>query len=82
MRVFAQVFQAHATTIVVLTELLQSDVPVSELLEKFMARRYEHCRMVVEGSYPMAIWVKSPNTPGADPVGVLARANAALAAPM
>jgi 2-polyprenyl-6-methoxyphenol hydroxylase-like FAD-dependent oxidoreductase len=67
---------------IVLTELLQSDVPVSELLEKFMARRYEHCRMVVESSHPMAIWEKSPNTPGADPVGVLARANAALAAPI
>jgi len=30
----------------------------------------------------MAIWEKSPNTPGAGQVGVLARANAALAAPM
>jgi 2-polyprenyl-6-methoxyphenol hydroxylase-like FAD-dependent oxidoreductase len=37
---------------IVLTELLQSDVPVSELLEKFVARRYEHCRMVVESSNP------------------------------
>ena len=67
---------------IVLTELLQSDVPVSELLEKFVARRYEHCRMVVESSNPMAIWEKSSNAPGADPVGVLARANAALVAPI
>jgi len=67
---------------IVLTELLQSDVPVSELLEKFVARRYEHCRMVVESSNPMVISEKSSNTPGADPVGVLARANAALAAPI
>jgi hypothetical protein len=37
--------------------------------------------MVFERSHPMAIWEKSPNTSGADPVGVLARANAALAAP-
>jgi 2-polyprenyl-6-methoxyphenol hydroxylase-like FAD-dependent oxidoreductase len=67
---------------IILTDLLQSDVPASELLEKFMARRYERCRMVVESSNPMAIWEKSPNSPGADPVGVLARANAALGAPL
>jgi 2-polyprenyl-6-methoxyphenol hydroxylase-like FAD-dependent oxidoreductase len=67
---------------IVFTELLQSDDPVSELLEKFVARRYEHCRMVVESSNPMVISEKSSNTPGADPVGVLARANAALAAPI
>ena len=67
---------------IILTELRQSDVPVSELLKKFMARRYEHWRMVFKSSHPMAIWEKSPNTPGADPVGVLARANAALAAPI
>jgi hypothetical protein len=30
----------------------------------------------------MAIWEKSPNTPGVNPVGVLARANASLAAPI
>jgi hypothetical protein len=30
----------------------------------------------------MVIWEKSSNTPGADPVGVLARANAAPVAPI
>ena len=67
---------------IVLAELLQSDAPLSDLLDRFMTRRYERCRMVVESSYQMAIWEKKPNTPGADPVGVLNRANAALAAPI
>jgi len=68
--------------VIVLTESLCSEGPLSSALERFMARRYERCRMVVESSYQMAVWEKTPNTPGADPVGVLARANAALAAPI
>jgi 2-polyprenyl-6-methoxyphenol hydroxylase-like FAD-dependent oxidoreductase len=67
---------------IVLTELLQSDGPLPDVLEKFMARRYERCRLVVESSYQLATWEKSPGMMGADPVGLLARANAALAAPI
>jgi 2-polyprenyl-6-methoxyphenol hydroxylase-like FAD-dependent oxidoreductase len=67
---------------IVLTELLQSDDPLPDVLEKFMARRYERCRLVVESSYQLATWEKSPGMMGADPVGLLARANAALAAPI
>jgi 2-polyprenyl-6-methoxyphenol hydroxylase-like FAD-dependent oxidoreductase len=67
---------------IVLTELLQADEPLPPVLEEFMARRYERCRMVVEASQQISEWEKTPNAPGADPVGVLARANAALAAPI
>jgi 2-polyprenyl-6-methoxyphenol hydroxylase-like FAD-dependent oxidoreductase len=67
---------------IVLTELLRTDEPLPRVLEAFMARRYERCRMVVEASLQISEWDKNPNVPGADPVGVLARANAALAAPI
>jgi 2-polyprenyl-6-methoxyphenol hydroxylase-like FAD-dependent oxidoreductase len=67
---------------IVLSELLQvcDDVPAA--LERFMQRRYERCRMVVKASVQMSEWEKHPGIPGADPVGVLAKANAALAAPI
>jgi 2-polyprenyl-6-methoxyphenol hydroxylase-like FAD-dependent oxidoreductase len=67
---------------IVLTELLQRDEPLPAILGRFMERRYERCRMVVEASLQVSEWDKNPNVPGADPVGVLARANAALAAPI
>lgn len=35
---------------VVLTELLQQPITLDEVLARFMERRYERCRMVVEGS--------------------------------
>jgi hypothetical protein len=38
--------------------------------------------LVVEASRQMSEWEKNPSAPDADPVGMLARANAALAAPI
>jgi 2-polyprenyl-6-methoxyphenol hydroxylase-like FAD-dependent oxidoreductase len=83
---------AHATTphmasgaciaiedAVVLAELLRSEQPVAALLERFMARRAERCRVVVENSLLLGEWQKHPNTPGADPERI-ARASAALLA--
>jgi 2-polyprenyl-6-methoxyphenol hydroxylase-like FAD-dependent oxidoreductase len=67
---------------IVLSELLQSDEPLPRVLEQFMARRYERCRMVVDASLQISEWDKNPSAPGADPAGVLARANTALAAPI
>jgi 2-polyprenyl-6-methoxyphenol hydroxylase-like FAD-dependent oxidoreductase len=67
---------------IVLSELLQSDEPLPRILEQFMARRYERCRMVVDASLQISEWDKNPSAPGADPAGVLARANTALAAPI
>jgi 2-polyprenyl-6-methoxyphenol hydroxylase-like FAD-dependent oxidoreductase len=67
---------------IVLAELLQKDEPLPALMDQFMARRYERCKLVVEASRQMSEWEKNPGAPDADPVGVLARANAALAAPI
>jgi 2-polyprenyl-6-methoxyphenol hydroxylase-like FAD-dependent oxidoreductase len=67
---------------IVLSELLGGDLSLDAALERFMQRRYERCRLVVEASCQMSEWEKHPGTPGADPVGVLAKANAALAAPI
>ena len=67
---------------IVLAELVRSDLPVAEALEKFMARRYERCRMVVENSWQLGEWEKSPNAPGADPTALIAASMKALAAPI
>ena len=52
------------------------------LLDTFMTRRFARCKMVVDASAQVSAWEKTPDAPGADPVGVLSRANAALAAPI
>jgi 2-polyprenyl-6-methoxyphenol hydroxylase-like FAD-dependent oxidoreductase len=67
---------------IVLVELLRSDAPLADVLTKFMARRYERCRMVVENSVQFGEWEKHPGMPGADPAGLLARSMAALAQPI
>lgn len=67
---------------IVLAELLEADLPLAVALERFMARRYARCRMVVEASYQMALWDRHPGANDADPVGVLARTNARLAEPI
>ena len=63
----------------VLAELLGSEQPVAALLERFMARSAEPCRVVVENSLLLGEWQKHPNTPGAD-LARIARASAALLA--
>jgi 2-polyprenyl-6-methoxyphenol hydroxylase-like FAD-dependent oxidoreductase len=67
---------------IVLAELLRQELPLDAALARFMERRYERCRMVVEASNQLAAWDRTPGTPDADPVGVLARTNARLAAPI
>lgn len=67
---------------IVLAELVQSGVPVQEVLEKFMARRYERCRMVVENSRQLGEWEKSPDTAGCDPTALISASMKALAAPI
>lgn len=67
---------------IVLTELLTGGTSLPGVLEQFMERRYERCRMVVEASLQVSEWEKTPDAPDADPMGVLARANAALAEPI
>jgi 2-polyprenyl-6-methoxyphenol hydroxylase-like FAD-dependent oxidoreductase len=67
---------------VVLSELLAERVPVDELLARFMARRYERCRMVVENSRQLGKWERRPDDPDADPVGLTNSSLVALAQPM
>ena len=67
---------------IVLAELLQSDLPAAEALEKFMARRKERCRIVVENSWQLGEWEKFPNASGADPTALIAASMKALAAPI
>lgn len=65
-----------------LAELLASGQPLAQALERFMARRFERCRMVVESSCQLGEWEKTPELPGADPTALIARAMRMLAAPI
>jgi hypothetical protein len=67
---------------VVLAMLLESEPSLSVALEKFMARRFERCRMVVDNSFMLGEWEKNPELPGADPVGVMDRSFKLLAQPI
>ena len=58
---------------IVLAELLQSEESLTTAMEKFMARRFERCRLVVDNSRMLGEWEKAPDMPGADPAGVLER---------
>lgn len=50
-------------------------------LARFMQRRYERCRLVVENSLQLGEWDKNPGDPHADPAGLSDTSFAALAAP-
>jgi 2-polyprenyl-6-methoxyphenol hydroxylase-like FAD-dependent oxidoreductase len=67
---------------IVLAELLTSGIPVPQALERFMARRYERCRIVVENSWQLGEWEKTPDLPGADPTTLISASLKALAAPI
>lgn len=57
---------------VVLGELLPRDEPVDGLLEAYMKRRYERCKLIYEASLQMGAWEQHP-TPDADPTGLTAK---------
>jgi 2-polyprenyl-6-methoxyphenol hydroxylase-like FAD-dependent oxidoreductase len=67
---------------VVLAMLLESEESAPVALEKFMARRFERCRMVVDNSFMLGEWEKNPDLPGADPVGVMDKSFKLLAQPI
>ena len=67
---------------VLLSEMITLDVPIDTLLTRFVERRYERCRLVVDTSIQLSRWERAPNTPGADPVGASRYAHETLAAPM
>jgi len=69
---------------VVLGEVLSEEAGadgVDGALARFMRRRYERCRMVVENSLQLSEWDKHPGDPRADPAGLSDATFAALAAP-
>lgn len=66
---------------IVLAEELGSDAPLATALEKFMARRFARCRMVVENSARLGEWEQSA-PPDADPVALTSRSWALLAEPI
>jgi 2-polyprenyl-6-methoxyphenol hydroxylase-like FAD-dependent oxidoreductase len=67
---------------VVLARMLRSDEPVAMVLQDFIGRRHERCRMIVENSEQLGEWEKNPSAPDVDTVGVMARSYQALAQPV
>ncbi|HET6391976.1 MAG TPA: FAD-dependent monooxygenase [Blastococcus sp.] len=63
----------------VLGRLVGDGHAVEKVLELFMERRGERARMVVDNSVQLAKWEIAPDTPGADPAGLMGRSMGALA---
>lgn len=66
---------------VVLAELVTGADPVELALKEFTRRRMPRVTMVVENSLQLARWEIRPDTPGADPAGIMAATLDALAEP-
>jgi len=66
---------------IVLAEMLGGDGAVEGILGRFVTRRFERCRLVVENSYQLGEWEKNPGAAGADPSALQAASYAALAQP-
>jgi 2-polyprenyl-6-methoxyphenol hydroxylase-like FAD-dependent oxidoreductase len=66
---------------VVLGEELAADQPLDAALERFMERRFERCKIVVEGSRQIGTWEKEGAT-DVDYPGTIARITNAVAAPL
>jgi len=65
----------------VLGELLGEGHGTDKLLALFMERRQDRAQMVVENSVQLAQWELAPDTPGADPAGLMGRSMVVLARP-
>ncbi|MGH2882987.1 MAG: FAD-dependent monooxygenase, partial [Solirubrobacteraceae bacterium] len=66
----------------VLAELVASGVDARELPARLSERRFERCRMVVDGSLQLSRWEREPDTPGADPGALIRETFEALTAPI
>jgi 2-polyprenyl-6-methoxyphenol hydroxylase-like FAD-dependent oxidoreductase len=67
---------------VVLAELAADGAAGPELTRRLSERRFERCRLVVDGSLQLSRWEREPDSPDADPAGLLRDAFSALAAPI
>ncbi len=56
---------------VVLAEMVTGEGEVEEILAAFVARRMPRVRTVLENSLRLAEWEIHPDTPGADPAGIM-----------
>ena len=65
----------------VLGQLVGEGHPVEEVLSRFMERRQDRARLVVENSVQLARWEIAPDTPGADAMAVMGRSMGILAGP-
>jgi 2-polyprenyl-6-methoxyphenol hydroxylase-like FAD-dependent oxidoreductase len=66
---------------VLLADYLTRDGDIDELLTAYEARRKPRVKLVVDASLQLVEWELHPNTPGADPAGLMARSLQALAEP-
>ncbi len=66
---------------VVLGELVATGLPLPEVLSRFMDRRFERCRMVVEISLQLCRWEQHPSDAATDPTRVMQEAFGALSRP-
>lgn len=66
---------------IVLAELLAATDDLDDALERFMARRYDRCKMVVQNSVQLSEWEKEAAVHGADAGRLQNESFVALAAP-
>ena len=66
----------------VLGEELAGDGPLDAALERFVARRFERCRLVVENSAQLGAWEQDPSVPPSEHARLSNESFAALAAPI
>lgn len=66
---------------VVLAEMLTMDADLETILKAFAERRLPRVRRVVDASLQLVEWEIRPDTPGADPAGVMGRTLASLVEP-
>jgi naringenin degradation protein FdeE len=67
---------------VVLAELLATEQSIPEILDAFMQRRYERCRLVVETALRLAEWEKDPGIGPRQHIDLMRQTFAALAQPI
>ena len=66
----------------VLADLAAEGVSPREIPARLSERRFERCRLVVDGSLQLSRWEREPDTPGADPGRLIGETFKALAAPI
>ena len=66
----------------VLADLVAKGISPPEIAARLSERRFERCRLVVDGSLQLSRWECEPDTPGADPGRLMGETFKALAAPV